>query len=71
MIRAQVETYSSFPSLDLVPILHYVPMTKLSLAFDKISIENSPTTPFHFKNEPIADQMQMYASHSLKLHLIK
>ena len=28
MIRAQVETCSSFPSLDLVPILHYVPMTQ-------------------------------------------
>ena len=56
MIWAQVETYSSFPSLD--PIFHYVPMTQLSLTFDKTSIENSPTTPFHFKNEPIDEQIQ-------------
>ena len=41
---------SSFPSLGLVPIFHCVPMTQLSLAFDKASIENSPITPFHFRN---------------------
>ena len=77
MIRAQVETYRSFPSLDLVPIVHCVPMTQLSLAFDKISGLNihplQYAIPFQeWSLETIDDQIQKCnTSHSLKLHLIK
>ena len=75
MIRAQVETYRSFPSLDLVPIFHCVPMTQLSLAFDKISGLNihplQYAIPFQeWSLETIDDQILNYTSHSLKLHLI-
>jgi len=49
MVSAQSRLVTgSFPSLDLVPIFHYVPVTQLSLAFDKTSIENSEISPFHF-----------------------
>ena len=65
---------SSFPSLGLVPIFHCVPMTQLSLAFDKPALKIHPLrhsiSGMELGNN-IWPDAKMYASHSLKLHLIK